>query len=74
MKYITLLSTSDKHYKAYIREFKPLGIWNGQYSVSFEAYGNMDNDIRGTSGTGMKVYGTYEKALAAAKRYIKKYE
>ena len=56
-----------------VRHFTPLGKWNGQYSVSFEALGAMDNDYRGTNGTGMKVYDTEEKAISAAKRYIKKW-
>lgn len=66
-------STDDKNYVAYVKEFKPLGKWNGQYGVLFYAYGTMDNDYRGTNGTGMKVYDTLDKAVVAAKRYIKKF-
>lgn len=66
-------STDDKNYVAYVGEFKPLGKWNGQYSVQFYAYGTMDNDYRGTNGTGMKVYDTINQATGAAKRYAKKF-
>lgn len=58
---------------ATVRHFTPLGQWNGQYSVSFDAFGAMNNDYRGTNGTGMKVYDTEEKAISAAKRYVKKW-
>lgn len=70
---IITFRTDDKKYIACVREFKPLNKWNGQYCVCFEAYGMMDNDYRGTNGTGMKVYDTLEKAIQAAKRYIKKF-
>lgn len=70
---IKKFETNDKNYQAYVKQFRPLGKWNGQYAVEFEAFGMMDNDYRGTSGVGMKVYNSLESATAAAKRYIKKF-
>ena len=64
----------EAYNKAYVKPFTPLGKFNGQYIVQFEAFGHMDNDVRGTHGLGAKVYDTYEKAVASAKRYIKKYD
>lgn len=65
---------NSKGLTAIIRHYAPLNQWSGQYSVSFEAFGEMDNDYRGTNGTGMKVYDTEEKAIQAAKRYIKRWK
>lgn len=63
--------TTKGSYTTIVKEFTPLGKWDGRYAVEFRAFGMMDNDYRGTSGTGMKVYSTLEKARAAAKRYMK---
>ena len=60
-------------YEAVVREFTPLGKWDGTYSVSFFALGSPDFEIKGSYGTACKSYDTKEKAIAAAKRYIKKY-
>lgn len=73
-KYLKTFTGSNDQLRANVRQFTPLGVWNGQYSVEFYALGAMDNDYRGTNGTGMKVYDTEEKAIAAAKRYIKRWE
>lgn len=74
MKDLKVYKTNDGNYKAYVKQFKPLGKWNGKYSVSFEAFGMMDNDYRGTSGVGVKVYDTFDKAVRAAKRYVNKFD
>lgn len=65
---------NDGTLKAIVDLFRPLGCWDGRYCVSFYALGWMDNDYRGTHGTGMKVYETEQKAIEAAKRYIKKWD
>ena len=72
--YRKVFTGSNDQLEAVVRQFTPLGTWDGRYSVSFYALGAMDNDYRGTNGTGMKVYDTEEKAIAAAKRYIKRWE
>ena len=73
-KYLKLFAGSNNQLTAEVRHYVPLGVWNGQYAVSFFAFGVMDNDYRGTNGTGMKVYDTEDKAIAAAKRYTKRWE
>ena len=65
---------SNNQLKAIVREFKPLGQWNGQYCTYFYALDDPDYDYRGNNGLGMKVYDTKEKAIAAAKRYVKRWE
>lgn len=59
---------------AIVSKFTPLNHWTGEWCVSFFALGEMDNDVRGTNGTGMKVYDTKKHAMDAAKRYIKRWE
>lgn len=66
--------TKDEHFVAVVDKSLPLGVWDGTYSVSFFAFGSPDFDVRGTYGTACKSYVTKEKAIAAAKRYIHKYE
>lgn len=73
MKAITTFKSSNDYYIAYVKQFTPLGKWDGTYCVCFEAFGHMDNDYRGTNGTGCKRYNTLDSAIAAAKRYTKKF-
>lgn len=65
--------TKTGMYRAVVTEFTPCGKWDGTYAVDFWALGAPDFDVRGTYGTACKSYATKEKAIAAAKRYIKKY-
>ena len=69
----TIKIIENGEYKAYVSKFTPLGKWNGEYSVLFCCYGSIDYQIRGGCGTGSKEYSTLEKAMAAAKRYVNKY-
>lgn len=55
MNDLKVYKTNDGNYKAYVKQFKPLGKWNGKYSVSFEAFGTMDNDYRGTNDSDRNV-------------------
>lgn len=64
----------DGQLEAYVKEFKPLGVWNGQYCVQFYSLGSPDNDYRGTYGTGMKVYNSKQSAIDAAKRYVHRWD
>lgn len=43
-----------------------------RWMCSFYVDGHLNTDERGTDGTGLKFYGTREKAEAAGKRYLKK--
>lgn len=63
MKFLKVYKTCDGNYVAYVRKFTPLGIWNGQYIVYFEAFGTMDNDYRGTN-----------EFYSRAKRTLKEYK
>lgn len=74
MKLIKVYKSKNENYIAYVKYFTPMNRWDGRYSVLFIAFGDMDNDYRGTNGTGMKVYDTFDKAVRAAKRYVKKFE
>lgn len=69
-----MFRTKTGMYEAVVTEFTPCGKWDGTYAVDFWALGAPDFDVRGTYGTACKSYTTKEKAIAAAKRYIKKYE
>ena len=44
----------------------------GRWSCNFYIDNRPNFDERGTDGTGLKFYGTKEKAETAGKRYIKK--
>lgn len=48
--------------------------WDAEYCVTFIAFGRIDYQFKGSYGTGSKSYSTKDKAIAAAKRYIKKFE
>ena len=66
--------TNDGHFMAIVDKSLPCGRWDGTYSVSFFAFGSPDFDVRGTDGTACKIYNTKDKAVSAAKRYVRKYE
>lgn len=72
--YTMIYKTNDGTRSTRVRKSRPLGVFNGEYMVEFWAYGTPDNDIRGTHGLGCKTYSTMEKAIAAAKRYIKQWD
>ena len=44
----------------------------GEWCCNFLVNGCRDNSAHGTDGTGLKLYQTEEKAVAAGKRYLKK--
>lgn len=44
----------------------------GEWCCNFLVDGHHDTDAHGTDGTGLKLYQTEEKAVAAGKRYLKK--
>lgn len=66
--------TKDGHYMTIVDRAFPCGKWDGTYSVTFISFGSLDFDVRGTDGTACKIYSTEDKAISAAKRYIRKYE
>ena len=66
--------TNDGHFMTVVDKSLPLGKWDGTYSVTFFAYGSPDFEVRGTCGTACKIYSTKDKAISAAKRYVRKYE
>ena len=66
--------TKDGHFMTIVDKAYPCGKWDGTYSVSFFAFGSPDFDVRGTDGTACKTYSTKDKAVSAARRYIRKYE
>ena len=68
-----MFRTKTGLYEAVVTEFTPCGKWDGTYAVDFFALGSPDYDVRGGDGVACKLYSTKEKAIAAAKRYIKKY-
>lgn len=69
-----IYKSSTGQLMAIVRPFTPLGHWNGKYCVLFYALGEPDYDVRGNHGIAMKVYETVQKATAAAKRYIKRWD
>ena len=69
-----MFKTKSGDFMAVVCKFLPCGKWDGTYAVDFFAFGSPNFDVRGSYGTACKSYKTKEKAIAAAKRYIKKYE
>lgn len=65
--------SKDGHFVTMVDKSFPCGKWDGTYSVTFFSYGYPDFDVRGTNGTACKTYSTKDKAISAAKRYIRKY-
>lgn len=43
-----------------------------RWTCAFLVDGRYNHDAHGTDGTGVKLYDTEEKAIAAGKRYVKK--
>lgn len=66
--------TNDGNFMTVVDKSLPLGRWDGTYLVTFFAFGSLDFDVRGTHGTACKTYSTKDKAISAAKRYVRKYE
>lgn len=73
-KYQKRFSGSNDQLTAKVVKFMPLGKWDGTYAVHFFALGAPDYDYRGNDGMAMKVYATEQKAIGAAKRYVKRWE
>lgn len=69
-----VFKTKDGHFMAIVDNFFPCGRRDGAYWVAFFSYGSPDFDVRGSDGTACKVYSTKDKAVSAAKRYVRKYE
>lgn len=44
---VKMFTTNDNVYKAYVNEYKVLGKATGKYTVTFEAYGEADREVRG---------------------------
>ena len=47
---------------------------DGQVTVRFFVDGKYNNEMRGSNGTGVKFYSTFQKAKAAGRRYLKTME
>ena len=74
MRIVKMFTTNNNVYKAYVNEYKVLGKATGKYTVTFEAYGEADREVRGADSLGMKVYDSLRKATNAGLYYIRKKE
>ena len=46
--------------------------WASDYVCTFFVDNRVNYDVRGSDGTGRKIYGNKKKAIDAGKRYLKK--
>ena len=70
---VIIIENNSGTFTARVRAYKVLNCNTGKFVVDFISYNHADTDIKGAKGTGSKVYDTYEKAVNAAKRYVRKH-